>query len=244
MHGKLILTVALMAATITGIQDSSSRPGKPVVVATVHSTSGLQDAASSKDTFTLDLHKGLGFTEFCEEYTRITGRRVFFDLRRVGTKRISGIGDMTFDIVDAETVFHSIFMMHDMAVISYGPPELRFDLVEDIKTSQSLKQRAQSVALSEVAALARKPGRIISTVVPLSYVPCEKAQRALNNMIQEHRAGFVQPIEEANAVLITNFAPTVHTMVQLIKAMEAAAASESAMNWRKRRSKEFNESGK
>ena len=64
---------------------------------------------------------------------------------------------------------------------------------------------------------------MISSTIKLNYIPVDKAQRALQNILTDTRLGFVQPIEESNSLLITNFAPTVWTMYQIIRAMDVEA---------------------
>lgn len=187
---------------------------------------------TADDEFTLDLASGMPVDSFLDEYSRVTGRRVLWDQRRVGNRVISGTGSMTFPVATAEQVFGTILLMHDLAAVPFGDPALRFTLIEDIKTSQSLKQHASFVDVAELDSVS--PAQIVAVVVPLKNLDCDRAQRALNNLIQEHRAGFVQPVSEANALLITNFAMTVKTMVQIVESMEKAALTESAQKYRAR----------
>lgn len=192
--------------------------------------------SESDDQFTLALSGGIPIDRFLEDYAEITGQRVVWDSRRLNSRVIAGTGDMTFKMSQAEKVFGSILAMHDMACIPYGDPELAFVLVEDIKTSSTLKQRAKHVELSDLPQI--NPSRVISVVVPLKHVPAERAQRVLNNFIQEHRAGFVGVLEEANALVLTNFVSTVRMFVSVLNDLESAAMTDEAKAFRARREAE------
>ena len=187
------------------------------------------------DEFTLNLSGGLPIDRLLEDYAEITGRRVVWDARRLGAKVITGTGDMTFPRSQAERVFGSILSMHDMAILPHGPEDLGFVLIEDTKTSNLLKQHASHVdvgALPEVG-----PGRIVTVVFPLKHVSAERAQRVLNNFIQDHRSGFVAPMEESNALVLTNFAPAVSMMVSVLTELEQAATTDEAKAFRQLREK-------
>ena len=185
---------------------------------------------AADDEFTLDLSGGIPIDRFLEDYAEITGQRVLWDSRRLSSRVIAGTGDMTFRRSQAEKVFGTILSMHDMACLPHGDPELGFVLVEDIKTSQTLKQRAKHVEISELPQI--NPSRVVSVVVPLKQVPAERAQRVLNNFIQEHRAGFVSVLEEANTLVITNYVTTVRTFVSVLEDLEAAAMTDEAKAFR------------
>ena len=149
---------------------------------------------------------------------------------------------MTFRRSQAERVFGSILSIHGMAILPQGPEELGFVLIEDTKTSHVLKQHASHIDVSRLEEVG--PGRIVTVVFPLKHVSAERAQRLLNNFIQDHRSGFVAPMEESNALVLTNFAPTVAMMVSVLTELEHAATTDEAKAFRELREKAKAEKGK
>ena len=212
-----LLAAVMIAMTAVGSPTSTETLDAPPVV--------------QEETFKLDLSEGMPVEDFLALYARITERRVFWDARRLaGTRVVKGVGDMTFSHSEADDVFGTILMMHGLAGVPHGDPARRFTFIDDIKTSQNLKQGAIPVSRDELAMT--PPDRVVALVLPLKHLDCQRTQRALNNLIQEHRAGFVQPIAEANALLLCNFAGTVKTMAKLVDEMEQVAATETAKTYR------------
>ncbi|MEE9391238.1 MAG: secretin N-terminal domain-containing protein [Planctomycetota bacterium] len=171
--------------------------------------------------FTISFGKdGVAFEDFVETAARQMGIAFVFDARRVSNKKLNMIGKKVVKEEDLFAFYQTLFFAHDLAVISLGPPEAEVLLIEDIKTSQLLKQRAVFVDIKELERRRRNVGEVVATTIQLKHIPVDKAQAALTQIIQEHRAGFVQKIEESNSLLITNFAPTVWTMYEIIQAMD------------------------
>ncbi|MEZ6194330.1 MAG: secretin N-terminal domain-containing protein [Planctomycetota bacterium] len=164
--------------------------------------------------------EGVAFEDFVQTAAELLDVSFVYDQRKVANKRVNMIGAKRVKKEDLFAFFQTIFFAHEMAVVSLGPPEAEVLLIEDIKTSQILKQRAVYVSVAELERRRRNVGEIIATTIQLKHIPVEKAQRALTNIIQEHRAGFVHPIEESNSLLVTNFAPTVWSMYEIIQAMD------------------------
>ncbi|MCB9832434.1 MAG: hypothetical protein H6807_08160 [Planctomycetes bacterium] len=181
--------------------------------------------AQDEKGYTFQIGKeGMKFEAFVEMAATLTGKTFVYDSRRLNgqNKVINMIGVKRVKEEDLMNFLQILFFTHNMAIMPIGPPETEVFLIDDIQTSQLLKQRAVYVDLDDLEARSKRVGEIVATTVPLKYIPVEKAQRALNNIIQEHRAGFVHPIEESNSLLITNFAPTVWAMYQMILAMDVA----------------------
>ncbi len=173
------------------------------------------------DRFVFALSKdGMEFEKFVQLAAQLTGKTFVYDARRINNKKINMIGQKILKQEDLVSFLQVLFFAHDMAIVPIGPPETEVLMIEDVKTSQSLKQRAVFVSREELEKRRRRVGEIIATTIPLRYIPVDKAQRALNNIVQDHRAGFVHPIEESNSLLVANFAPTVWAIYQMILAMD------------------------
>ena len=199
----------------------------PLILAAMMSVSQLDVAAEpspAAEKFALELSEGVPIDEFLGDYARMTGKRLVYDSRRLANKRITGIGNMSFPVEDAERVFRSILMANGVAVLQEGPERLNLYRVEDIKTSQGLKDSARHVSVQELHATERW-GDIVAVTVPLKRVDIESAQRALNGLIQEHRSSFVKPVKGANALVIVSFWEKVCTMVDLLDDLEEAAGN-------------------
>ncbi len=179
--------------------------------------------AVGEETFTLNLSGGLDLEKFAAEFARMTKRRIFFDHRRVQNKRITGFGEMTFKVSDAERVFRNILFINDMAVLEMGDLDLRMLRIEDIHNSQILKQSAKAITLDELARNSYA-SEIVAVVVPVKFTPVDKIQRAINNLMQDHRSGFVHPLQSAKAVVVTSFGGRVRNIVKLIAMIDEQAA--------------------
>ncbi|HGY91076.1 MAG TPA: hypothetical protein ENK43_07880 [Planctomycetes bacterium] len=210
--GRSLLALAafmLVAVTSTVLAQDGEKEGPQPI----------RKDANNMITFRLQ-PEGVPLEKFVASASVITGKTFVFDPRRLSGKVINMIGTKKVAEEDVFSFLQVLFFAHDLAVLPIGPPETEVLLIEDIKTSQSLKDRAKFVTLDELETRRRRVGEILAVTIPLKYIPVEKAQRALTNIIQEHRAGFVQTIEEANSLLIVNFAPKVWTMYQILKAMD------------------------
>jgi general secretion pathway protein D len=173
------------------------------------------------DRFVFALSKeGMKFEKFVQLASQLTGKAFVYDVRRIQNKTINMVGKKVLKKEDIVSFLQVLFYSHDMAIVPVGPPETEVLMIEDVKTSQSLKQRAVFVSVDELEKRRRRVGEIIATTIRLRYIPVDKAQRALNNILQDHRAGFVHPIEESNSLLVANFAPTVWAIYQMIQAMD------------------------
>ncbi len=163
---------------------------------------------------------GMPFEKFVQLASQLTGKAFVYDSRRIQNKKINMIGKKVLKREDLVSFLQVLFYSHEMAIVPVGPPETEVLMIEDIKTSQSLKQKATFVSLEELEQKRRRVGEIVATTIRLRYIPVEKAQRALANIVTDHRAGFVHSIEESNSLLVANFAPTVWAIYQMIQAMD------------------------
>jgi general secretion pathway protein D len=194
---------------------------------------GKIDVTEFPDEVVVNFSKeGILFEDFVQTAADLLDVSFVYDQRKVQSKRFNMIGKKPVKKADLFSFFQTIFFAHDMAVVPLGPPEAEVLLIEDVKTSAILKQRAVFVDVSTLEQRRRNVGEIIATTIQLKNIPVDKAQRALTNIIQEHRAGFVHPIEESNSLLVTNFAPTVWSMHQIIKAMDVEV-EENQLNFEK-----------
>ena len=167
---------------------------------------------------------GMPFEDFVRAVSKLTDRQFVFDPRKVQNKTIKLIGSKRIHVDNLYQFFQTLFITQDFAIVPLGPPGAEVLFIEDIRTSQFLKQRARFVPFNELESNSDYVGEIIATTIPLRHISVDKAQRALTNLIQEHRVGFVVPVEESNSLFITNFAPTVWMMFRVITAMDVAVA--------------------
>lgn len=176
--------------------------------------------------------KGTNIDDFIIGVSNTTGKVLTYNPKQIQNRLIKVIGKRQVHKDNLFEFFQTLFITQDLALVPLGPPETEVYFVEDIKTSQFLKQRARFVKLEDLERYSRRVGEVISSTIPLKYIPVDKAQRALTNIVQDQRVGFVVPIEESNSLLVLNFAPTVWTMYQIIKAMDVPVA-ENQLNFEK-----------
>lgn len=204
----------------------------------ISATSELRDALKPRPqekTFTLPMGKvGMEFEDFVEAYAKITGKQVFYDVRKVQNKRIKGAGDMTFKVSDAEEVFQGLFVINDFVVMEISP-DLGLYMIDDLRTSQHVKMRARVVPVDQIGTAVRRPAEVVSTVIPLQHARADTLQRTLQMMISEHRVGLVTPADDANALLVVGLGPAVASQVKLIRTLDAAAGTETAKKHRESR---------
>ena len=205
------LALLLFAVPVAMGQGDDEEPPTPM-----KDDEGFYNIALGKDSVSLEALVSMA--------SQITGRQFVFDDRRTQNKVFRFVGNRRVHSSLIFEYFQTLFITQDMAVVRLGPPEAEVLLLEDINTSKFIKQRTRFVNLDELESYSKRVGEIVATTIPLKHVSVEKAQRALNQILAEHRVGFVTPIEESNSLLVSNFAPTVWTMYRIIKAMDVEVA--------------------
>ena len=177
------------------------------------------------DYVTIQIQKeGVEFEEFVSLVAEVTKKQFVIDHKKTQNQRIKLIGKKTLHKDSLFQFFQTLFITQGYAIVTLGPPGAEINFVEDIRTSTMLKQRARFVDHTDLEKHSRFVGEIIATTIPLKFISVDKAQRALNNIASDHKVGFVVPVEESNSLLVTNFAPTVWMIYQIIQKMDVEMA--------------------
>lgn len=168
--------------------------------------------------------EGVEFEEFVNLVADVTKKQFVIDHKKTQNQRIKLIGKKLVHKDSLFQFFQTLFITQGYAIVTLGPPGAEINFVEDIRTSTMLKQRARFVDHTDLETHSRFAGEIIATTIPLKFISVDKAQRALNNIASDHKVGFVVPVEESNSLLVTNFAPTVWMIYQIIQKMDVEMA--------------------
>lgn len=173
------------------------------------------------------------FIRIAQKYTRLV---YTYDARRLAADQIKIVlrGTVTMPRREIPRFVQEVFLSHGLMMIRVGMADSSIVELSAVQTAQYLKQRALPFAWNDIDECTERPAEIFTCVVPLEHVECERMQRVLNNLIQEHRLSFVAPLDDANSVVICGSGRQMTLFAATIRACEKAADSERAESWRVR----------
>lgn len=169
--------------------------------------------------------EGLTIDEFVHLVNKHTGRVFVFDDQKFKSKKFKMVGSKTLPQSQAYQFYQTLFRAENLALVPIGPKDAEVIIVEDLATAQFLKNTAVFVLPEDVPGMARDVGIIISTVYPLRYVDVGSVRAALSQVTANKATNLVVEIQSANSLLLTDFAPNVNSMLQLLKQMDVPAAA-------------------
>lgn len=114
----------------------------------------------------------------------------------------------------------NVLRAHEFAVIPIGPKSSEIMLVEDTRGQKRtfLKTSAIFVPLEELENYADQ-ALLISTTIPIKYMDINRAQTQLRSLVDQTLGG-LYTVSGVNAIIVTEYGPTVWATYQLLKAMD------------------------
>lgn len=186
-------------------------------------------AGANDDTFTITFGtSGIEIEEFLKNYAAVSGRNLVYNPKQFQNRIVKGQGEFKFQKSQIDFAYQRILLANDLCVATMSDGKSEISMIEDIKTSQYMKQNARFVPVEELPKTLSRPAETVITVVVLEALAVDQALRALTNLVQDQRIGFVAPNEDSSALLICNLPSTVVSMVSAVQALDRAASTEAA----------------
>lgn len=185
--------------------------------------------SASDETITITFGpSGIDIEEFLKNYAAASGRNLVYNPKQLQNRIVKGVGEFRFQRSQTDFTYQRILLANDLCVATMSDGKSEISMIEDVKTSQFMKQNARFVGVDDLPTALSRPAETVLTVIALEALSVDQAQRALANIVQDQRIGFVVPNEDANALLICNFPNTVLGMVTAVRALDKAASTEAA----------------
>jgi general secretion pathway protein D len=170
--------------------------------------------------------EGLSLEEAIQIAASSTGRAFkFTDADLKPKPKIMVAGRISVPKTSLYEFWQAIFVTAGFAMVPMGPSGNEFIQVENIASSQLIKQRANFLPLEDIKKYQTKAGEVVMTTIPLKYVKVESARNAVQQLMANRQSEFVMEVPSANAFIIVGFAPTVYAVYQIMLAMDVPSAS-------------------
>lgn len=121
-------------------------------------------------------------------------------------------------------VYKAMLKAHNFALVPIGPADARMFLVATLQsaTAKALIPTAPFVDANDLEKW-KDSTELIRTVIPLRYTDISKAKTDLASLVNQSY-GAINTIQSVNALIITEFAPTVYAVHQMLKVMDQKQA--------------------
>jgi len=120
--------------------------------------------------------------------------------------------------------FKLILQTNDLFAFPAGDPEANLFIVEDLSNTaakNAIKTRSSFVPEEDLEEWRYKTD-VISTVIDFEHMDASRAKSDLQQIVNTREAGAVTTIPGVNSIIITEFAPTVYYVAQMLKRMDLA----------------------
>ncbi len=122
--------------------------------------------------------------------------------------------------------FKAVLKANDLVLYPIGPRSAELYLVDDLKAAGpagSLRAAAEFVKEEDLE-LWRDKTAMISTVIPLRYMDISRARQELGQLVNTRSGGAITNVSAVNALIVTDFAPTVYAIYQILTVMDQKEA--------------------
>lgn len=128
---------------------------------------------------------------------------------------------------DVFETFKAILQAHNLAVFEIARPGANIYLVDDLTSSMSkggAQSRAPVVPVQEILDDPewRLRNTIVTTVITLAHMDVAQAKTEVSQLIKGRGAGTIIPVPAAQSIIISEFAPTVYHIAQMLSLMDKA----------------------
>jgi general secretion pathway protein D len=122
--------------------------------------------------------------------------------------------------------FKAVLKANDLVLFPVGPRSAELYIVDDLKAAGpagSLRAAAVFVAEDELEDW-RDRTAMISTVIPLKYIDITRARQELGQLVNTRNGAAITNVSSVNALIVTDFAPTVYAIYQILTVMDQKEA--------------------
>lgn len=167
------------------------------------------------------------------DYGRLTGQHVQMDSDTRGELEATSTGLARSAVVPAAEV--PSFVEHLLGQNRFMLDVLREEeprlvsvySLQSGNWSQMLRSTARFVPEDELERWTARPTALVTTVVPVPHLDARQLAGMMRSMIVDQRTQLVLPAGEANALVLTGFAPYVTELARVLHAADEAARAES-----------------
>ncbi len=126
---------------------------------------------------------------------------------------------------DMFETYKAILKAHELVLIPIGPSSAPMYLVQNLRSGSArtaLVPVAKFVSLEDLADYSDRT-ELIRTVMPLRYMDISRARTELNNLVSQ-QYGSINTVQSVNALIITEFAPVVYAISEMLIQMDKKQA--------------------
>lgn len=189
--------------------------------------------AYAKDEVEITISENMEMASFLSAVAQTTGLRLVWNPtdKNIRGKTLKGGITLRGARSEVYALARGLLTFYELVIIPVGPDENRLYLVADARqTSAILRIKPLSVELTE-ANLARyesADGLFITTTIHVENLDdLRNARNALSRVVTGQNIGNVTEVPDAQAFVVTDFAPNVVAIYRLLKAMDAPRAKAS-----------------
>ncbi|MBI1849340.1 MAG: hypothetical protein HYR85_03245 [Planctomycetes bacterium] len=123
------------------------------------------------------------------------------------------------DVLD---YYKAILKANDLVLIPIGPAQYGILLVEDLKAvgpAGGLRSAAVFVPVDQLEAW-KDRSDMITTMLPLKNIDITRARQELGQLVNTRNGAAITNVAASNSLIVTDFAPTVWSIYQILTAMD------------------------
>ncbi|HYC79370.1 MAG TPA: secretin N-terminal domain-containing protein, partial [Planctomycetota bacterium] len=150
---------------------------------------------------------------------------VYTDQQALKGKIVKMVGPVHVRPEMAFSFFQSVLLSQNFALVPLGDESKGLYLIDNIEQGKFLKQRATFVRAEDLEANRNDVGKVIMTTLPLRYASAAQIKAAVQQILANRSAEFIQEINTANSLLVVAFAPTVYAVKRIVDAMDVPQPS-------------------
>jgi len=177
--------------------------------------------AAAEDNITIPLTpEGLPMADLIKQASQVLGYTIYFEPGELQNERLSATGPQIVPRGDYLALLHNVLRSRDLVLVTVGRGESAQHVIRRIGGQSAkpgmFKSLAQVVTPEEL--LSSKPlgSALVTTQVSLKHVDARETATSLTTYFADTMVESVRNIENTNSLVMTGYASTLRSMLQLI----------------------------
>ncbi len=193
-----------------------------VLVACVLAGPGTR--SSSAEDVTIKIQEDADIEQVLKQMSSALDVRIVWDPndKQIRGKRVSDL-DFTGSRADVFSRLRALLTFYELVMIPVGPGSDTLLVMDARRSSSILKLKAEFVRLNDgnLAKYEGQDGLFITTTIQVQHMTdLRNARNALTRIVTGQNIGNVTEVPDANAFVVTDFAPNVVAIYRLLKEMD------------------------
>jgi type II secretory pathway component GspD/PulD (secretin) len=141
----------------------------------------------------------------------------------VADRRVRISIPITVALEDLLDFFKAVLLVHNVVVYPIGPSHSRLHVATPFLSAGpagGLRAAPRVVPADELHEWKERTGDFISTTIPLQHIDISRARQELGQLINKRMGGAVTNVSSTNALIVSDFAPTVRSIYEVLKQMD------------------------